>query len=140
MTMNTLPTIIAAVQDYVSAVSGVRVAPDVPPEQTAGGGVFAFVYPANGTFSVIAAGGREQGLHTLHLMLGTPRAHMRSDWARVIEIGDTVARALLNAGTMSGQIIDVSDLRYTFGDLEWGGQQLFGWMFEIDVRLTGALS
>jgi hypothetical protein len=140
MTMNTLPTIIAAVQDYVGAVSGVRMAPDVPTEQLPAGGVYAYVYPASGTFSVIAAGGREQGEHTLHLMLGTPRANMRTDWARVVALGDTVARALLVAGTMSGQIIDVQEVRYTFGDLEWGGQQLFGWMMELDVRLTGALS
>ena len=140
MTMNTVATIIAAVQDVVAAVTGIRTAPDIPPDQIAGGGVVALVYPASGRFRVIASPDREEGLHTLHLMLATPYANMRTDWARIIGLGDTVPRALLNAGTMTATIIQINECRYTFGQLEWGGQQMFGWMFEIDVLLTGALT
>jgi len=139
MTMNTLATIIAEVQDVIGIVTGIRTAPDIPPEQIAGGGVVALVYPATGRFSEIAPG-QEEGLHTLHLMLATPYANMRTDWARIIGLGDTVPRALLAAGTMTATIIQINELRYTFGNLEWGGQPMFGWMFEIDILLTGSVS
>lgn len=140
MSMPTLPTLIAAVQDYVGVVTGIRTAPDAPPDQIAGGGVCALVYPASGAIRDLAAGGLLEGQHTLHLMLATPRVNLRSDWARVIALGDTVTRALLGANTMSGVLVMITECRYTFGDLEWGGQQLFGWLFELDTLLAGSAS
>lgn len=139
-TMPTLSQICAAVQDTVGTITGIRMAPDIPPEQFPGGGVVGMVYPATGTFNEITCGSRESGQHTLHLMVSTPREYLRSDWARVIGLGDTVPRALFTAGTLSSTVVQVLEIRYTFGGLEWGGQQLFGWLFEIDVLGVGGLS
>lgn len=139
-TMPTLAQICAAVQDVVGTVSGIRMAPDIPPEQFPGGGVIGMVYPGTGTFQEITCGGRESGEHTLQLMVSTPREYLRKDWAKVIGLGDTIPRALFAAGTMTGTVIQVLEVRYTFGGLEWGGQQLFGWLFEIDVLGVGGLT
>lgn len=140
MTMGTLAAVIAGIQDVVGAVSGITLAPDIPPEQLPSGGVYALLYPAAGTYRFTTADGQEDGQHTLHLMIATPRVNLRTDWARIIDIGDAVQLALLSSGTLSGAITQFDELRYTFGELEWGGQQLFGWRFELDVRLYGALS
>jgi len=138
-TMTTLVELCQAVQDVVGAISGIRVAPDVPPEQGAGSGVAAFCYPGTGQFELLTQG-REQGTHTLHLIILTPRANLRTDWARVIGLGDTVARALLSDMTLSGKAQIIRPLRYTYGQLQWGGQEEFGWLFEVDVIATGGLS
>lgn len=137
MTMSTLGAIVAAVQDVVGAVSGVRFAPDVPPDGWPSG-VCSLVYPAIGTFTEITAG-RESAEHTLHCLVATARANLRSDWATVIGLGDSVPAALLKNATLSGVVLHDREIRYTFGELEWAGQQLFGWRFEIDVSLTGSL-
>lgn len=138
-TMPTLSQICAAVQDVAGAVSGIRSAPDTPPDQIAHGSVTAVVYPASGTFDEVSAL-RETGEHTLHLMIATPRKHLRTDWDRVIALGDTVPRALFAAGTLSSTVLQVQSVRYTFGDIEWGGQQMFGWLFEVDVLGVGGLT
>jgi hypothetical protein len=139
MTLPTLVAICAAVQDVVGAVTGIRMAPDTPPEDNAIGGISGYCYPGTGTFTQITAG-RAQGLHTLHLVILTPRRHLRTDYARIVGLGDTVPRALLTAGTLAGTIIQTNGIRYTFGALEWGGQQEFGWLFELDVMAIGSLT
>lgn len=139
MTLPTLAAIMAGMQDVVGAVGGIRFSPDVPPEQLPGGDVWGLVYPAAGTFEEVTAG-RATGSHTLHLMIATPLRNLRTDWGRVIGLGDPVARALLAAGTLGGTALHANALRYTFGSIEWGGSQLFGWRFEVDVLAAGSLT
>ena len=139
MTQPTISEIVAALQDVVGAVTGIRSAPDIPPEQMAGAGVVAWVYPQQGTFREITSG-QEEGVHTLALLIGTPRTNLRTDWGRIIGLGDTVARAILNGGSLTSTVLQTNGLRYTFGDLDWGGQQLFGWMFEVEVLTSGSLT
>lgn len=139
MTMPTLAAVLAAVQDVVGVVAGITLAPDIPPEQIPSGGVYGIVFPAAGTYTEISAG-RQMGEHTIHLLLVTPRKNLRTDWARIITIGDTVQRALLAGGTLSATLLQSNEIRYTFGEIEWGGQQLFGWRFEIDVQTHGSLA
>lgn len=139
MTMPTLSQIIAAVQDVTGAVTGIRFAPDVPPEQSVINGVIAVCYPAAGMFREITSG-REQGEHTLHLLIATPARNLRTDWARIIGLGDTVPRALLAGGTLTATVLQTNEITYTFGPVEWGDQQLFGWIFNLDVLTIGGLS
>lgn len=138
MTLPSLVAICAAVQDVVGAVTGVRFAPDTPPEQSAISDVVGYCYPGTGSFTEITAG-RAAGRHTLHLVILTPRRHLRTDYARIIGLGDTVPRALLSAGTMSGVVLQIDAIRYTFGQQEWGGQSEIGWMFELDTLSAGTL-
>lgn len=139
MTMPTLSAIIAAVQDVTGAVTGIRFAPDVPPEQSVINGVMAVCYPAEGKFDEITSG-RERGEHTLHLLIATPWRNLRTDWARIIGLGDTIPRALLAAGTLTSTVLQSNEIRYTFGPVEWGDQQMFGWIFYLDVLTVGSLS
>lgn len=139
MTMPTLADIIAAVQDVTVAVTGIRFAPDIPPEQSVINGVIAVCYPAEGKFQEITSG-RESGEHTLHLLIATPLRNLRTDWGRIIGLGDTVPRALLAAGTLTATVLQSNEIRYTFGPTEFGDAQLFGWLFYLDVLTVGSLS
>jgi len=139
MTMPTLVAICAEVQDVVEVVTGIRFAPDVPPEQQAGADVSAYCWPGTGTTLEITDG-QQEARHTLHLYIITPQRNQRSDFARVIALGDTVPRALLNAPTLSGTVLQINQIRYTFGQLEWSGGRDLGWMFEIDVLASGGLT
>lgn len=139
MTLPTLVAICQAVQDVVGAVTGVRMAPDVPPEQGAGSDVSGYCYPGTGRFDQVTAG-RGRGQHTLHLIILTPRRNLRTDYARIVGYGDTVPRALLGQHTLAGTVLNIDEIRYTFGALEWGGQQEFGWLFELDVLAVGGLT
>jgi len=73
-------------------------------------------------------------------MIATPYANLRSDYKRVIALGDTVPLALESEGTISGLIVQIDQERYTFGRTEWGGQDYFGYVWELDVRVTGSMS
>jgi hypothetical protein len=115
-------------------------APDVPAEQTATADVMGFCYPGSGRFVLADAGGRGLAEHTLHLIILTPRRHLRTDYARVIGLGDAVAKALLTAPTLAGTVLNIDRIGYTFGGLEWGGQQEFGWMFALDVTTAGSIT
>ena len=139
MTMPTLETICQEIQDVVGAVSGVRVAPDVPLETNAIKDVTAFVYPGTGQLTE-STDGIEEGRHTIHLQIITPRRHLRTDFARVIGLGDTVPRALLLSRTLSSSVLQIGEIRYTFGLVEFGGEGQLGWMFEVDVLASGTLS
>lgn len=139
MTMPTLVAICAAVQDIVGALGGIRIAPDVPTDNNPIADVTAFCYPANGTFEIITAG-REQGNHAIHLNVITPRRNLRTDWARVIALGDTIPRALLGDLTLSGTTLHIRSVAYTFGSLEWAGKTEMGWQFLIDVMTAGSLT
>ncbi len=136
--MSTPQDVCEAIQDVVGAVSGVRVAPDAPPEQSAIGGVAAYVYPRTVRY-VESTDGVAEGQYTLHLAVITPRRHLRTDYARINEIGHTIAMALLNSRTLSGTVLQIAELRGEFGALEWGGQAGEGWLFEIDVLASGTI-
>jgi len=136
VTLSTISAIVGALQGIIDDVSGIRVAPTVPPEQLAGSGVFAILTPASGRYHMIAPG-RYEVNHTFHLMIATPYANLRTDYARVLALGDTIPKALEGAGTISGMIVQIDEERYTFGRTEWGGQDYFGYVWELDVRATG---
>ena len=138
MTMSTLVQICAAVQDVVEHVTGIRFAPDVPPEQQAGADVSAYCWPGTGR-TVEITDGQQEAHHTLHLFIITPQRNQRTDFARVISLGDTVPRALLNDPTLAGTVLQIDEIRYTFGQLEWSGGRDLGWQFDVDVLAGGTL-
>jgi hypothetical protein len=139
MTMSSLADICSAVQTIVLTVTGIRAAPDVPTETPNLMDAVSYCYPGTGTVTTKTPG-RQDGEHTLHLTIITPRRNLRTDWARIIGFGDTVPRALLNDNSLGGTVMDINEIRYTFGAMEWAGQSELGWLFEIDVQETGSLS
>lgn len=135
--MTTVAGLCEIVKGIGVATAGVTPSPTRSPrEQVPSGGVFIECYPVRGEFAEVTRG-RLKGEHTLHLMAATPLKHMRTDWERVIGLGDTLSAALLAADLPD---VLTQTVRYTCGELEFGGQELFGWLFEIDVTTRGALS
>jgi len=139
MSMPTLAEVVAAIQDVAGAVTGIQSAPDTPPDQIPGAGAIAICFPAGGTVQEVTAG-RLRGDHILHLMVATPARNLRTDWDRMIGFGDTIPKAILAGGTLSATVLQTTEIPYTFGPMEWAGQQYFGWIFELKVITAGTLA
>lgn len=130
--------VVTAIQTVVGAVTGVRDAPTTPPDGWPGG-VTALCTPAIGSSEETTAG-RMRDDETLHLLVATARVNVRTDWDALLPLGLAVPAALLVDQTLSGVILHDRQIRRSFGEFEWAGQQLMGWRFEIDVVRTDALS
>jgi hypothetical protein len=131
----TLAALVTEIAATVGGVDGVSDAPAVPMDQIPSGGVYAYVWPAAGSLDEVTLG-RMRGTHTIHVMVATPLRNWRTDWERVLPYGDSVPDALLKARLG----IHENSIRYTFGELEWGGAQMLGWRFELEVLDILALS
>ena len=137
--MATLSAICAAIQAVVGELDGIRVAPDAPTEMSNIQDTTAFCYPHVGSI-IEVTGGQLEADHTITMSIITPRRNMRTDWARIVGFGETVPRALLLDQTLGGVVMAISQIRYTFGEVQWAGQQELGWQFEIDVMAQGTTS
>lgn len=124
-------TVIAAIQDVVGAISGIRAAPDTPPESI-NQFPFAVCYPATGAWTPVSAGWMK-GLHTVVIEIHVSRADLSTGVAQAMPYLLQVANALLRDTTFGGTVQTFSELRYTFGRLVWGtqGTTHIGWKMEV---------
>lgn len=120
---------IQALQDTVGAVSGIKKAPDYPPDSI-NSFPFAVAYPADGTWEVYA--GTTKALHTLVVEIHVARADLPAAVANVIGYGDSVPKAILADTTLGGTISTFSDITYEFGSLDWGETKTVGFRFRIN--------
>ena len=111
----------------------------VPPEAVAD-------YPFSVTFarsgeSEIKPAGTIRDLDTLVLQIHVGRiAELNEEIVKLMKYSDDVQMLLWNSHTLGGTIDTIRAIRYTFGPLNWGGQQLtIGWEFEIDVKRISTL-
>lgn len=129
-------TVEAAVLDLQSkllALSGMKAAPDYPPE-TAAPFPFGVSYEASAT--------TEMGSFTYPLMDDRATIISEIHVSRVIlpkaiklayQFRDLFLEAILDDGNLSDSVAGVTEIRRTFGRLEWGGIETIGYRFEIDV-------
>ncbi len=141
MELTTLSQVVAALQDIAGAVSGVRSAPDTPPEQVPPLTVIAICRPDAGTFAYADAGSTLSGLHTLQLLVIKARVNLRTDDAIMLPLGDAVAKAILADPTLGGLAVLVQEVRYTsYGGLatDYAEQPMYGWVFAVQVLVMGS--
>jgi hypothetical protein len=119
--------IIQAVMDIVGAVSGIREAPDYPPEQL-NDFPFAVAFPGEGTHQFGVAGERKM-LANVVLEVHVSRIDLPSAVENSIGFGDTVPNALMNNVTLNGTADTFESILQTFGVLNWGDTQTLGWRF-----------
>lgn len=131
--MTTVLGAVQAIQDVAITVTGIKQAPDYPPEQI-NEFPFALCYPGSGSFGDGPAGSR-LGLHTIILEIHTARGQLPYAVAAVIGYGDAVTAALLSDRTLARAVDCINGpITYTFGPLGWGGQDTIGWRFSIPVK------
>ena len=139
MTQGTLSEQVAAIQALIGAVDGVRVAPEEPLEQMPTGGVAATINLVSGEFREVTAG-RWQAQDTIQIQVLTPLRNMRTDWLRMVDLGQTICRVLVAGDTLGGTALQIDAVRRSLGQFEIGGQQMLAWQLDVDVLSTGDLT
>jgi hypothetical protein len=129
-----LVTAIARVQVLAGQITGIKQAPTSPPEQAA---MFPFTvtYARTGTETPQSAGW-SVSLHTLVCELHCQRTILPLAVAQALPLYEALAVKLLADPTLAGTVQAINQLRYTFGQLEYGGVQTIGYRVEIDIKTT----
>jgi hypothetical protein len=135
--MATQLQVIQAIMDIVSQVSGIREAPDYPPEQLSDF-PFAVAFPSEGThfFGVV---GERKFIGNVILEIHVSRVDLPNAVANSIGFGDSIPNALLKSPTLTGTADTFESVAQTFGELNWGDTQTLGYRFtitNIKVRTT----
>jgi hypothetical protein len=133
--MGTQLQIIQAVMDIVGAVSGIREAPDYPPEQLSDF-PFAVAFPSEGTHQ-FGVPGERLFLGNVVLEVHVSRVDLPTAVQNSIGFGDTIPNALMaftaTAGALclNGTADTFENITQTFGELNWGDTQTLGYRFVI---------
>ena len=129
-----LVTAVARVQVLAGQLAGIKQAPTSPPEQTS---MFPFAvsYARTGT-ETPQSDGWSVSLHTLVCELHCQRTVLGLAVAQALPMYEAFAVAVLADPKLAGTVQTVNQLRYTFGQLEYGGVQTIGFRIEIDVKTT----
>ena len=136
--MATLQQAIDRVQALVGAISGIREAPDEPPETMA---VFPFAvaYVTGGRWDSISAGWAI-GYHTIALELHVSRVDLPRDVQEAMAYSESVANALIGDITLNDTVETITSINYTFGPIGWATVPTLGWRYEIEVKQTQTIT
>jgi hypothetical protein len=127
--MGTQLQIIQAIMDAVAQVSGIREAPDYPPEQLSDF-PFAVAFPSEGThnFGVV---GERMFLGNVILEVHVSRVSLPLAVENSIGFGDTIPNKLMTDPTLGGTCDTFENIAQTFGELNWGDTQTLGYRFTL---------
>lgn len=137
--------IVQAIQDMVGAVTGIRAAPDYPPENLNGIFPVSIVYPPRGN---IKGGPGYLGMTALHqvvIEIHFPRTELSKAVQASISYIDSIPNALFLDETLNGAASHFEDIDYEFGPMNWGEPpnmiQTFGPRFTVNgIKEIGAAS
>ncbi len=129
--MSTLQDAIVGLQATVLSVSGIRFAPEYPPD-----GVLVYptsiAYASSGTWTVLTRGG-VKALHTLVVDIlfdpvDTPRAVKVA-----MALSESVPKAILADLTLGGHVETFGAIAYEFRPMpEWGDPPPLGWRLRLE--------
>ena len=130
----------AYVQSLAADITGIRDAPDYPPEQL---NVFpvSVCYPASGEFRSGPAG-LMKAIHNLVVEIHIARKDLQRDVENVLPYGESLAAAILADPTLGSTVDTVQadvGLTYTFGAMAWGRQATVGWRITIPIKIPSVL-
>lgn len=130
--MNSLQDIIDEIQDVVADVSGIRRAPDNPPEAMA---VYPFAtcFPREGYWTMTPSG-MIQGVHTLWLEVHVARKDLPRDTETAIALSKSIPEAIWSAYRNQSftHLKVMQRISYTFGVLDWLGTDTVGFRFMLE--------
>ena len=127
---------IAEIQDVVGAISGIKAAPDQPPEDM-NEFPFAVAYSDSGAFGWLAKNAVE-GRHNIKVEIHVQRQNLPYDVAAAMAYCHNVPIAILTAandGTFTA-IKEIGSISYEFGPLGWLGTATMGFAFRIEGAWT----
>ena len=133
MTTSALQSCIEAIADIVGVLSGVKQAPDYPPEK-ASAFPFVAVMPWSGELefgAVSDTGGIKRGLHDIAVEVHINRKMLPLDVQKAMLYSDSVPNALMANKTLSGTCSCFERITYEMGDMGWGNIQTLGFRFII---------
>lgn len=125
------------IQDITGAEgTGIRKAPDNPPEKFSSFPV-AVCHPVSGFYRPDSM---RTAVHEIALWILVARKDLPRDVSASLPYGDSISDAIYDAyvaGTLD-EIDAMGNIRYTFGEVEWGGLKCIGWAFTIEgVKIQG---
>lgn len=131
--------VIQAIQDLMLTVTGIREAPDYPPEQLSDF-PFAIAFPGEGVHDINTltsnGTGERKFLGNVVLELHVSRVDLPLAVANSIGFGDTIPNVLLKNPTLLGTADTFGSVSQTFGELNWGDTQTLGFRFTInDIKI-----
>lgn len=129
------------IQASMRQVSGVKNAPNEPPENTAN---FPFVaaFPGNGTIYA-EAHGQKRSLHNIDIELHVKRKDLPIDVRTATPFIDDIAGQILSDFQNSNySAIDAMGIiSYEFTPLSWGGTDTLGYRITVqDVKIRGTIA
>ncbi|MBT7070744.1 MAG: hypothetical protein HN975_07640 [Anaerolineae bacterium] len=126
----TLQAAVEQVQDLMGAVSGVKSAPDYPPENIneypfvvayMGGGEIVFDTPS-----------AYKGLHTIIIELHIARKDLPNDIEIAAPYVDSIPAALMADATLAGTVNLFDNITYEFTEMLWDAVETIGFRFSIN--------
>ena len=135
----TIQAAIAYIQGLAEGLTGIRQAPDFPPEQM---NVFPFAvcYPSVGEFRAGPIG-LMKGCIAWSLRFTWRGRIYRATWRRRCHSENCWPRPCLTILPWAEPSTQCADegITYTFGALAWGGQETVGWRLTIPVKIQTVL-
>lgn len=139
----TIVAVVAAIQDLMLGVTGIRVAPDYAPDNLHIWPA-SVVFPDNGTIDS-GPPGIMKGLHNIIIEIHIPKKDLQKDLEKAIPFIESVPMALLGDPTLGDTVSTFGLITYVFGPMTWGegttAMSTIGPRFTInDVKLQTAIS
>ena len=130
--MATLQAIIDEIQDQVGAISGIRGAPDEPPDSI-NAFPFAVCFVDTGEY-LIGPPQVMTGLHTIIVELHVARKDLERDVQRAMVYAKSIPNAIFAAHAASTftAFQTLTTITYEFGPLDWGDLQTIGFRFRLE--------
>lgn len=124
---------ISDLQTKALQIPRIRSAPDKIPESMS---VFPFAvcYPRVGRLEG-QSHGFGLGFHTLVLEIHVNRQILGLAVQQAQSFIEPVFEKIISDPRLNNQISTVTEMRYTFGRLEWAGVETVGIRFEVDVKI-----
>ena len=131
--MATLQDAIEHIAHVIGGIDGIRSAPAYPEEQL---NVFPFAatYPGEGEASFGVAGER-LNLDTIIVELHVARKDLPRDMEKALPYVDSIPNEIMDElldNKLSATVDTFESITWTFGALNWGGQETLGFRFTIN--------
>ena len=118
-------------QGEVAKLSGIKEAPVAPPEAMV---QFPFGLAYVSSFTSIGGSGFEEVLDTLVVEIHVARQVLPKSFPIALGFRNDVIGILLADPTFGGNVDTYTDVRGTFGWLQYAGESHLGWRIEIEVK------
>ena len=122
---------LAYLQGKIGAITGIKEAPPAPPEAMA---QFPFSLAFASGFTSIGGAGYEELLDVLVVEIHVARQVLPKDFVKALGYRNEVISILIADPTLGGTVDTYTDLRGTFGWLQYAGESHLGWRIEIEVK------